>query len=81
MEKLFTLVDAGKLLGVSASTLSHQARAGRLEATLLGKTYVVDQAAIEAYRREHLGKIGRPPGAADRPHVVRTPRRTRRKDR
>ncbi len=57
---LLTLADAALRLGVAASTLRHQAQAGRLRARLVGKTYVVTPGEVERYRREHLGKPGRP---------------------
>lgn len=55
-----TLAEAGDRLGRSASTLRNQVRAGRLRATLVGKTYTVTEAEVERYRREHLGRGGRP---------------------
>ena len=57
---MLTLVEAADELGVTASTLRHQVQAGRLRARLLGKTYVVTPREVERYRREHLGKPGRP---------------------
>jgi excisionase family DNA binding protein len=56
-----TLAEAAASLGVAASTLRHQAQSGRLRATLAGKTYIVTPAEVERYRREHLGRVGRPP--------------------
>ena len=58
--KQLTLAQAAVELGVSSSTLRHQAQAGRLRATLIGKTYVVTAAEIDRYRRESLGQPGRP---------------------
>ena len=55
-----TLTEAAEELELSASTLRHQVHAGRLRARLVGKTYVVSPREIERYRREHLGKPGRP---------------------
>lgn len=57
---MLTLVEAADALGVTASTLRHQVQAGRLRARLLGKTYVVTPREVERYRREQLGKPGRP---------------------
>jgi excisionase family DNA binding protein len=57
---VLTLTEAAARLGLAASTLRHQAQAGRLRATLFGKTYVVSEREVERYRREHLGKPGRP---------------------
>jgi excisionase family DNA binding protein len=57
---VLTLTEAAARLGLAASTLRHQARAGRLRATLFGKTYVVSEREVERYRREQLGRPGRP---------------------
>ena len=58
---MLTLSEAAARLGVAASTLRHQVQAGRLVAELYGKTYVVTEAEVERYRRESLGRQGRPP--------------------
>lgn len=55
-----TLAEAARELGLAASTLRHQVQAGRLRARLVGKTYVVTAGELERYRREHLGRVGRP---------------------
>lgn len=55
-----TLSEAAEDLGLAATTLRHQVHAGRLRARLVGKTYVVSPREVERYRREHLGKPGRP---------------------
>ena len=57
---LLTLAQAGELLGLSATTLRVQVKRGRLEATLYGKTWLVTEDEVERYRREHLGRRGRP---------------------
>ncbi len=57
---MLTLTEAADELGLAASTLRHQVQAGRLRARLVGKTYVVTPGEVERYRREHLGKAGRP---------------------
>ena len=57
---MLTLTEAADQLGLAASTLRHQVQAGHLRARLVGKTYVVTAGEIERYRREHLGKPGRP---------------------
>lgn len=57
---MLTLTEAADQLGLAASTLRHQVQAGRLRARLVGKTYVVSAGEVERYRREHLGKPGRP---------------------
>ena len=57
--KILTLAEAGDRLGLSASTLRHQVHAGRLRATLIGKTWTVTEREVERYRAESLGKPGR----------------------
>jgi excisionase family DNA binding protein len=57
---MLTLTEAADQLGLAASTLRHQVQAGRLRARLVGKTYVVSGREVERYRREHLGRPGRP---------------------
>ena len=57
---LLTLSEAAARLGVAASTLRHQVQAGRLCATLIGKTYVVTEDELDRYRATSLGKPGRP---------------------
>lgn len=57
---MLTLAEAADQLGLAASTLRHQVQAGRLRARLIGKTYVVTERELARYRREHLGKLGRP---------------------
>jgi excisionase family DNA binding protein len=59
MAQLLTLAEAGDRLGLSASTLRHQVKAGRLKATLVGKTWTVTEREVERYRAESLGKPGR----------------------
>ncbi len=57
---MLTLTEAAAQLGLSASTLRHQVQSGRLRARMVGKTYVVTAREVERYRREHLGRPGRP---------------------
>lgn len=57
---MLTLTEAAARLGLAASTLRHQVQAGRLRARLIGKTYVITERELARYRREHLGKPGRP---------------------
>jgi excisionase family DNA binding protein len=66
MRKLLSLAQAAVVLGLSPSTLKHQARKGHLVALLVGKSYVVTADEVERYRREHLGRHGRPLGAKNK---------------
>ena len=72
-DDIVTLTEAGELLNRSPTTLRHQVKVGRLAARLIGKTWVTTRDEVERYRREHLGKLGRPAG------VVETRPRRRRK--
>lgn len=60
MPQLLTLAQAAALLGRSPTTLRNQVLKGRLRARLVGKTYVVTPREVERYRRESLGRVGRP---------------------
>lgn len=76
---MLTLSQAAALLGLSPSTLRHQASSGRLRAQLMGKTYVVTEREVERYRREQLGKPGRPSHRStppSKPHDLRPVRTT-----
>lgn len=60
MDEILTLKEAAGLLGISPSTLRHQARAGRVRARLIGKTWIATRDEIERYRRANLRRPGRP---------------------
>ncbi len=55
-----TLQEAGAKLGVSPLTLRRQAQVGRLHAVKRGRDWMTTTVAVEAYRVEHLGRVGRP---------------------
>lgn len=57
---ILTLAEAAERLGVAASTLRNQVKAGRLRARLVGKTWVTTSSEVERYRAESLGRVGRP---------------------
>lgn len=57
---ILTLAEASDRLGLSASTLRNQVKAGKLRARLVGKTWTVTERELERYRAEHMGKVGRP---------------------
>lgn len=54
-----TLNEAAELLGVHPSTLRHQVRNGRLEASRHGRDWWVTEASVAAYRAASLGRPGR----------------------
>jgi predicted nucleotidyltransferase len=62
-----TLAEAARELRISPSTLRNQVKAGRLRGRLVGKTYVTTSEEVERYRRESLGRVGRPPRLAAGP--------------
>lgn len=57
---ILTLAEAAERLGVGADSLRHQVQDGRLRARKLGKTWITTGAEVERYRRENLGRVGRP---------------------
>jgi excisionase family DNA binding protein len=57
-DEVLTLKEAAERLNLSAGTLRLQVRAGKMAATLAGKTYLVMASEVERYRRDHLGKHG-----------------------
>lgn len=57
--EVLTLMDVGKRIGVSASTLRKSAEIGTLTATKLGKTWLVTAEEADRYARENKGKPGR----------------------
>lgn len=61
LDDVISLAEAGEDLGIDPSGLRAQAAAGRFEAKLVGKTWVTTKQAVEAYRRDRLGQVGRPP--------------------
>lgn len=65
LDDIISLADAAEDLGLSAITLRHQAKAGRLRARLVGKTWITTRDEVARYRRDNLGKAGRPPHAPD----------------
>ena len=61
--KRYTLADAATKLGVTHSALRWAANRGTLAPVeKYGKVWIVTEAALERYRREHLGQRGPKPG-------------------
>jgi excisionase family DNA binding protein len=54
-----TLAEAAGELGLDPSTLRRQIARGKLRARKVGPVWTVSPAALELYRREHLGRRGR----------------------
>ena len=57
----FTTTQAAEILGVKRATVYSAIQRGTLE-TALGSpgTHLISQAAIDAYRENHLGQVGHP---------------------
>ncbi len=63
--RYLTLAQAARILGLNRGTLSNQVRAGKLRAINVSPpgvraVYLVPVEEIERYRKEHLGRRGRP---------------------
>jgi len=70
---LFTTAEAAAMLGIAHETVKAQIRLGRLAAERINpRLNMVTRAAIEAYRRDHLGREGRPKGAKNKPKAPTT---------
>ncbi len=58
----YTTAQAADKLGLSHDTIRSAIRLGTLKATLINpRLNVVTAEALDEYRREHLGRRGRPP--------------------
>ncbi len=70
----FTTAEAAAMLGIAHETVKAQIRLGRLVAEQINpRLNMVTAASIAAYRRDHLGRRGRPKGAKNKPEVSTTP--------
>ena len=70
-QTLFTVAEAAAQLGISPETLRTAARVGTLNVVRFSpRLNLVTPAAIEAYRRTHLGQKGRPKGAKNKPKTT-----------
>lgn len=47
---IYSLIEAGKLLGLSPETLRVYARTGKIKAKKLGRDWFIEKAAIEKFR-------------------------------
>lgn len=62
IDDILTLGDAATLLGIAPVTLRAAVARGRLKARKFGGTWLTTKQDVEAYRRDHLGQVGRPKG-------------------
>lgn len=63
LEQLIGLSDAADELGLQLVTMRVAADRGYIEAVKIGQSWVTTRNQVERYRRERLGKIGRPKGS------------------
>ena len=61
MTDILSLAEAASRLGISPTTLRHAAQSGTLDAKRIGNSWATTPAAVERYRAERLGRVGRPP--------------------
>ncbi len=72
---LFTTAEAAAMLGITHDAVKMAVRVGTLSVERINpRLNLVTRAAIEAYRRDHLGREGRPKGAKNKPKVTKTTR-------
>jgi excisionase family DNA binding protein len=57
----YTTTEAAEALGLSHVAVRRAIMLGKLQATRRGRDNFITHAEVERYRREHLGKVGRPP--------------------
>ncbi len=68
---LFTTAEAAAQLGISHDTAKTAVRLGTLQAERINpRLNMITAEAIEAYRRTHLGRQGRPKGAKNKPKTA-----------
>jgi len=64
---LFTTAEAAAMLGIAHETVKAQIRLGRQPAERINpRLNMIMTEAIAAYRRDHLGRRGRPKGAKNK---------------
>jgi len=71
---LFTTAEAAAQLGISHGTVKTAIVLGTLPAERINpRLNMITAEAIAAYRRDHLGRRGRPKGAKNKPKAAATP--------
>lgn len=56
----YTTDEAGRMLGLSASTVRSAIKRGRLDATKHGRDWLIEDTALRWYELTSLGRKGRP---------------------
>lgn len=59
-EKLFTTKQAAEKLGITQELVTRLIRAGRIQAVMVGRDWLMAPAALEDYQRAPKHKRGRP---------------------
>jgi excisionase family DNA binding protein len=54
---MLTVTEAAQRLGLSRSTVLNQVRAGVIRAERMGPLWVISEAEVERYEREHRGRL------------------------
>lgn len=60
LDDIISVAEAAEQLGIAGATLRAQAVAGRIDARNVGTTWITTRQEVERYRRENLGRRGRP---------------------
>lgn len=61
LDDVISLATAAELLGLSPDTLKRQAQNSRIDARLVGKTWITTRQEVARYAAEQRGRVGRPP--------------------
>jgi len=70
---LFTTAEAAAQLGISQGTVKTAIGLGTLQVVRINpRLNMITAASIAAYRRDHLGRRGRPKGAKNKPEASTT---------
>lgn len=67
-DKLLSVAEAGAQLGVVRQRVLQLIWDGFLEAEQVGRSYVVRESALKAYKDKPKSKLGRPPKASKNGH-------------
>jgi excisionase family DNA binding protein len=68
LENLLTVSEAAQELGIRPSGVRMAIAEGRLQSVRIGqRTNLIERSELQRYRREHLGKRGRPKRKPDQP--------------
>lgn len=63
IDEILTLADAAAALSIAPVTLRAAIARGTFRARKFGNTWITTLEEVERYRRENLGRVGRPKGS------------------